>query len=129
MTPCTERLFHILAGDVAVGDHADGLLAGVGDQQLGIRHGLDEVRGRTQSARDDEGNPTCFGPVEVPPGARMLYVAGQVGMDQEGKTPEDFESEADNVFANVVRVLAGAGMAPTDVIKINTSDSSYVGRA
>lgn len=58
--------------------------------------------------------------VEVPPGARLLYVAGQVGMDQEGKTPEDFESEADNAFANVVRVLAGAGMEPTDIIKINT---------
>ncbi len=58
--------------------------------------------------------------VEVPPGARLVYVAGQVGMDQEGKTPEDFESEADNAFANVARVLAGAGMEPADIIKINT---------
>jgi enamine deaminase RidA (YjgF/YER057c/UK114 family) len=58
--------------------------------------------------------------VEVPPGARFLYVAGQVGMDADGKTPEDFESEADNAFANVVRVLTDAGMAPTDIVKLNT---------
>ena len=58
--------------------------------------------------------------VEIPPGARFLYVAGQVGMDQQGKTPEDFESEADNAFANVVRVLADAGMEPSDIVKLNT---------
>ncbi len=58
--------------------------------------------------------------VEVPPGARLVYVAGQIGTDADGKTPEDFESEADNAFANVVRVLADAGMAPTDIVKLNT---------
>ncbi len=58
--------------------------------------------------------------VEIPPGTRFLYVAGQVGMDPQGKTPEDFESEADNAFANVVRVLADAGMEPSDIVKLNT---------
>ena len=72
--------------------------------------------------------------VEIPPGARFLYVAGQVGMDQDGKTPEDFDSEADNAFANVVRVLADAGMEPTDIVKINTymtrpEDIAAVGKA
>jgi enamine deaminase RidA (YjgF/YER057c/UK114 family) len=56
--------------------------------------------------------------VEVPPGGRTLYVAGQVGMDLDGKTPEDFESEADNAFSYVVKVLADAGMEPTDIVKL-----------
>jgi enamine deaminase RidA (YjgF/YER057c/UK114 family) len=58
--------------------------------------------------------------VDVPPGSRMVYVAGQVGVDKDGNTPEDFASEADNAFANVVRVLADAGMEPTDIVKLNT---------
>ena len=58
--------------------------------------------------------------VEVPPGARILYVAGQVGIDAEGNTPGDFEAEANIAFANVVAVLADAGMKPTDIVKLNT---------
>ena len=58
--------------------------------------------------------------VEVPPGVHTVFVAGQVGMDADGKTPEDFAAEADLAFGNIVKVLADAGLAPTDIVKLNT---------
>ena len=58
--------------------------------------------------------------VEVPPGARTVFVAGQVSMDADGRTLEDCAAEADLAFGNVVKVLADAGLAATDIVKLNT---------
>jgi enamine deaminase RidA (YjgF/YER057c/UK114 family) len=58
--------------------------------------------------------------VQLPAGARTLYVAGQVGYDQAGNLPKDFVSQAENTFANLIRVLEDAGMAPKDVVNLNT---------
>ena len=57
--------------------------------------------------------------VEVPAGARTVYVAGQVGTGKDGKTPAGFVAQAELAFANVVSVLAGAGMDLSDVVKFN----------
>jgi len=58
--------------------------------------------------------------VEVPAGARLLAVAGQVGVDAQGKLADTFEGQAENAFANLQKVLADAGMTFADVIKTTT---------
>ena len=52
----------------------------------------------------------------VQPGARTIYVAGQIGISNEG--PNDFMSQVDRSFENLVAVLAAAGSTPQDVVKI-----------
>lgn len=57
--------------------------------------------------------------VEVPAGARWLYVSGQLGMAPDGATPADFTGQADQAFRNVMAVLEDAGMGPHDLVRIN----------
>jgi hypothetical protein len=47
---------------------------------------------------------------EVPPGARVLYVAGQVGLDSKGKLQPTFEKQAVQAWKNIGQVLKAAGM-------------------
>jgi enamine deaminase RidA (YjgF/YER057c/UK114 family) len=58
--------------------------------------------------------------VEAPAGARVLAVAGQVGVDASGKLAADFEGQCENAFANLKKVLEDAGMGFGDVIKTTT---------
>lgn len=58
--------------------------------------------------------------VEVPAGARMLYVSGQLGIAPNGTVPDDFAGQADQAFRNVLAILAEAGMAPSDLVRVNT---------
>jgi len=58
--------------------------------------------------------------VEVAATARQLYVSGQVGVDREGRTVEGgFEAQCQQAIANVEAVLAAAGMALGDIVKVN----------
>lgn len=57
--------------------------------------------------------------VEIAPGARLLFVAGQVGTNPDGTVPPDVGAQTDRVFENIKGVLAGAGMAMEDVVKLN----------
>jgi enamine deaminase RidA (YjgF/YER057c/UK114 family) len=73
-------------------------------------------------------NPSTIAPpqaeythaVEAPAGARLLAIAGQVGVDAKGKLADTFEGQAENAFANLQKVLADAGMGFGDVIKTTT---------
>jgi len=73
-------------------------------------------------------NPSSIAPpqaeythaVEVPPGARLLAIAGQVGVDASGKLADTFEGQAENAFANLQKILADAGMTFADAIKTTT---------
>ncbi len=58
--------------------------------------------------------------VEAPTGSRTLYVAGQVGVDANGKLADDFAGQAENAFRNLAAVLADAGMGWNDVVKVTT---------
>ena len=55
---------------------------------------------------------------EIPPGARGLVIAGQVGIDPEGNVPDDFASQAENAWNNCVKILEHNGMRMKDVVKI-----------
>ena len=52
----------------------------------------------------------------VEPGARTIYVAGQIGISDTG--PNDFRSQVDRSFENLAAVLAAANSSPNDVVKI-----------
>ena len=50
------------------------------------------------------------------PNARIVYVAGQIGVSEDG--PNDFESQVDRSFDNLVAVIEAAGGRIEDVVKI-----------
>ncbi len=57
--------------------------------------------------------------VEVPAGARLVVTSGQLGIAVDERVPPDAAAQAALCFANCAAVLAEAGMAPADVIRIN----------
>jgi len=57
--------------------------------------------------------------VEVPPNARWLYVAGQVGVRPDGTVLEGIEAQADQAWRNLEAVLKAAGMGLGDLVRIN----------
>jgi 2-iminobutanoate/2-iminopropanoate deaminase len=59
--------------------------------------------------------------VEVPPGSRLLYLAGQVALDSTGRivAAGDVRAQAVQVFENIRRALAAGGATFKDVVKLN----------
>jgi 2-iminobutanoate/2-iminopropanoate deaminase len=55
--------------------------------------------------------------VEIPANARVLYVAGQIGIAPDGKMPADLEGQADQCWKNIKAILAAAGMGVDDLVK------------
>lgn len=58
--------------------------------------------------------------IEVPSEARLLYIAGQVGVSSDGTIPKTFEEQVDLVWTNIRTVLASAGMKLADIVKMST---------
>ena len=52
----------------------------------------------------------------VAPNAKVIYVAGQIGVSEEG--PNDFESQVDRSFDNLIAVVEAAGGKIEDTVKI-----------
>src|ERR1700693_3024555 len=71
--------------------------------------------------------PTAYTQVVVAQGRRMVFVAGQVSIDADGKlvAPGDFAGQVTQVFANLGTALKGAGATPADVTKITIYIVSY----
>lgn len=57
--------------------------------------------------------------VELPPGARILFCAGQLGVAPDDTVPEDAEAQAALCFRNIGAVLDSAGMDFGDLVRIN----------
>jgi len=57
--------------------------------------------------------------VEVPPGARLVAVSGQLGVGPDDRAPQGAEAQALLCFANIAAILAEAGMTLADVIRLN----------
>jgi reactive intermediate/imine deaminase len=57
--------------------------------------------------------------VEVPAGARMLYVSGQVGMAKDGSVPEGIEAQSELLWTNIGAILRDAGMGIPNIVKMN----------
>jgi len=58
--------------------------------------------------------------VETPAGAGLVFVSGQVGVRPDGSLGATLAEQADQVFANIVAILAAKGIAPTGIIKLTT---------
>ena len=52
-------------------------------------------------------------------GARWLHISGQVGATPDGTVPEDPERQMELAWDNLLAVLADAGMAVTDLVKVD----------
>ncbi len=65
---------------------------------------------------------------EVAPGARLVFVSGQVGLDSKGKLGASIEKQCDLAWKNVGQVLKAAGMGYRDIVKINAyvTDPRYM---
>ena len=57
--------------------------------------------------------------VEVTAPARLVYIAGQLGIDRDGKLEADFRRQAVQTFENLKNALAAVGAGFKDVVKLN----------
>ena len=71
--------------------------------------------------------PAAYTQVVVAQGRRMVFLAGQVSIDADGKlvAPGDFAGQVKQAFANVATALRGAGATPADVTKITIYVVNY----
>lgn len=57
--------------------------------------------------------------VEVPAGARLLFVSGLNGYESDGQTmPDDFEAQADLIWSHLERILAQAEMSISNLVSL-----------
>ena len=57
--------------------------------------------------------------IEVPPGTRLVFCSGQLGIDPDDAIPATVEGQAELCFGNIVAILGEAGLTMADVIRIN----------
>jgi len=58
--------------------------------------------------------------IELPPGARVLFISGQVGVDARGRIGIGPLEQAHIAWENIGAVLRSAGMDPRDLVKVTT---------
>ncbi|MCC7122624.1 MAG: RidA family protein [Gammaproteobacteria bacterium] len=56
--------------------------------------------------------------VVIPPQARVLHTAGQIGVRPDGSLPASIEEQTEQVWINLVAILRDAGMDIADIVKI-----------
>ncbi len=60
------------------------------------------------------------------PKAKIIYVAGQIGVSEDG--PNDFESQVDRSFDNLIAVIEAAGGRIENVVKITLLIKNHDGK-
>ena len=65
--------------------------------------------------------------VEVPAGARLLFIAGINGWDENHEMPDSFEAQADLTWQHIGTILTNAGMSYGDLVSVRTylTDPDY----
>lgn len=58
--------------------------------------------------------------VEIEPGARWLYVAGQTGVAPDGSVPDGIAAQSECAWSNLVAILEASGYAMEDVVQMKT---------
>lgn len=56
--------------------------------------------------------------IEVPAGARMLHVSGQVGVSSDGSPAEGVEAQVELAWQNIFTILAAARMDKSDIVDV-----------
>ena len=57
--------------------------------------------------------------VEIPPNARWLYLAGQIGVKPDGTLPESLEEQDEQIWKNIICILEDAGFGVENIVKLN----------
>jgi 2-iminobutanoate/2-iminopropanoate deaminase len=57
--------------------------------------------------------------IAVPAGQRLVFVAGQLGIDRDERIPVDSEAQADICFANIAAILAEDGMTMANIVRLS----------
>lgn len=57
--------------------------------------------------------------IAVPPGHRLLFTSGQLGISADDKIPADCEAQTELCFANIAAILAEDRMTLADVVRLN----------
>jgi enamine deaminase RidA (YjgF/YER057c/UK114 family) len=57
--------------------------------------------------------------VETTGPGRIVYIAGQMGIDKDGRLPGDFRAQAIQTFENLKSALAAVGGSMDDIVKLN----------
>jgi enamine deaminase RidA (YjgF/YER057c/UK114 family) len=57
--------------------------------------------------------------VEIPAGARLLLVSGQLGIGPDDSVPDDAGAQAELCFRAIGACLEEAGMGPADIVRLN----------
>jgi len=79
------------------------------------------------------GKPTGYTHVvEATSPGRIIYIAGQLGLDIDGKivgAPGDFRAQAEQIFINLKNALAAVGAGFEHVVKLNNYfiDIAHIG--
>jgi len=58
--------------------------------------------------------------LEVPPGARLLFISGQIPERPGEEMAADFRGQCEAVWNNIEALLAAAGMDIGDLVKVTT---------
>jgi len=56
--------------------------------------------------------------VVIPPNARVLHTAGQLGARPDGTVSADAGEQAEQLWQNLLAILRGAGMEVSDIVKL-----------
>jgi len=67
--------------------------------------------------------------VEIPPNARWLYLAGQIGKKPDGTIPESLEEQDEQIWKNVICVLEDAGFGVENIVKLNVLSTDPDGKS
>lgn len=57
--------------------------------------------------------------IVVPPGARLVFCSGQLGIGPDKSVPEDCGGQTELCFANIKAILADAGLGFEHIVRIN----------
>jgi enamine deaminase RidA (YjgF/YER057c/UK114 family) len=58
--------------------------------------------------------------IEIPPGARVIHISGQVGVRRDGSVAQGIEEQLSCAWQNILAILAASGMDATDIVKVTT---------
>ncbi|HTM17572.1 MAG TPA: RidA family protein [Terracidiphilus sp.] len=67
----------------------------------------------------DLNKPSGYTHVVIVSHGKLIFIAGQVGTDKDGKISGDFAEQARQVFSNIQAALAAAGAKPANLVKLN----------
>jgi enamine deaminase RidA (YjgF/YER057c/UK114 family) len=109
----SRRRFVAAAGTMAVAGAVPNALAQTGERSKGMSN--------TRFINP----PTMAKPpgythvVEITGPGKIVYIAGQLGLDQSGKLAGDFKGQVEQAFANLKAALAAVGAGVEHIVKVN----------